>query len=160
MRSAPSVVYPVGRCVFHGLLLLVLSALGLAVLIGWAWDMSDRHFGKAIWLGLGLWAMWSVWAFKVWWRTPVGALHWDSLASPYDETLRVGAWLWHTGKMDDALALQAIESVLDCQSRILLRLKQPAHSPTWIWVERDRAPALWSDLRRALRASSDRQASW
>jgi len=156
MRSAPSVVYPVGRSIFHGRLLLALSALGLAVLIGWAWGSPDRLFGPVIWSGLGLWAFWSVWVFKVWWRTPGGALQWDSLASPPRETLRAGAWLWHADGTDDAVVLHAIECVLDGQNRMLLRLKPLARSATWAWVERDRSPAHWADLRRALVATSDR----
>lgn len=155
MRSAPSVVYPVGRCIFYGRLLLVLSALGLAVLIGWAWSASDGFFWGSVGVGLGLWVLWSVGVFKVWWRTPEGALRWDSLATPYNETLHSGAWLWHTDQMDDAVALHSIECVLDAQNWMLLRLKQPARLVTWVWVERHRSPAHWGDLRRALVATSE-----
>jgi len=158
MRSAPSVVYPVGRCLFHGRLLFALFVLGLVVLIGWAWSTSSRHWGPAIWVGLGLWVMWSVWVFKGWWHTPEGTLQWDSLAPPSNQTLRAGAWLWHADRVDDAVVLQSIECVFDGQHKILLRLKQPARSATWSWVERDRSPAQWEDLRRALKATCDRQA--
>ena len=92
MRSAPSVVYPVGRCAFHGRLLLALSALGLATLTGWAWSDSGRVFREGFWAGLVLWALWSAWVFNAWWRTPMGALHWDSLASPFGDSQRAGAW--------------------------------------------------------------------
>jgi len=156
MRSAPSVVYPVGRCIFHGRLLFVLSALGLAALIGWTWSASDRFFGETVGLGLGLWVLWSVGAFKVWWRTPMGALHWDSLASSPSESLRAGAWRWHAEGANNGVPLQSIECVIDCQSWILLRLKHPVRAATWVWVERHRAPAHWGDLRRALVAISER----
>jgi hypothetical protein len=153
MRSAPSVVYPVGRCFFQGCLLLALCALGLAVLIGWALSASGRFFGESFWVGLGLWVLWSAVVFKVWWCTPMGALQWDSLATPQDETPRGGAWLWHAKKTVDAAPLHSIECVLDCQNWMLLRLLRPARVANWVWVERGRAPALWGDMRRALMAT-------
>ncbi len=156
MRSAPSVVYPVGRCVFHGCLLIALGVLGLTVLVAWAWSASGRIFAEATWLGAGLWLLWSIWALLVWWRTPAGDLHWDSLALPDNESLRAGAWMWHADKTGEAVPLCSIECVLDGQSRILLRLKPPARLAIWVWAERDHAPAHWGDLRRALVAASDR----
>lgn len=156
MRSAPSVVYPVGRCVFHGRILFALSAFGLAVLVGWVWSASGRFFEEAIWAGFCLWVLWSVWVFKAWWRTPVGALHWDSLAAPTNESLRAGAWWWYDDTMDDGVVVLDIECVLDCQSWILLRWRRSPRWATWVWAERGRAPEHWGDLRRALMASRGR----
>jgi hypothetical protein len=94
--------------------------------------------------------------FNAWWRTPVGALHWDSLASPFGESLRAGAWHWHTSDEEEGVRLENLESVLDCQSCVLLRLKGSDRKATWIWVERHRAPTRWDDLRRALMANRRR----
>lgn len=156
MRSAPSVVYPVGRCAFHGRLLLALSALGLATLTGWAWSDSGRFFREGFWAGLVLWALWAAWVFNAWWRTPIGALHWDSLASPFGDSLRAGAWHWHLHRVEEGVPLQHLESVLDCQGFVLLRLKALDQRATWLWVERHRAPRHWDDLRRALMATRRR----
>ncbi|MDO8903409.1 hypothetical protein [Hydrogenophaga sp.] len=153
MRSAPSVVYPVGRCVLYGRYLFALSALVLTVLIGWALSSSGRYFVDAIWAGVASWALWSIWVFKSWWYTPKGALHWDSLAPSAGDSPRAGAWRWLADEGGENVSLQAIECVIDWQSWMLLRLKQPSHLATWVWVERHCGPARWGDLRRALMAT-------
>lgn len=156
MRSAPSVAYPVGRCAFYGRLLLVLSASGLATLTVWAGSESGRLFWEGLWAGLGLWALWSVWVFNGWWRTPAGALHWDSLATPISDSPSMGAWHWRTRGDEEDLPLEQLESVLDCQSCMLLRMKRLDRKASWLWVERHRSPARWGDLRRAMTATSGR----
>jgi hypothetical protein len=156
MRGAPSVIYPVGRCAFHGRLLLALSALGLVTLTGWTGGASGGYFWESFGAGIGLWAVWSAWVFGAWWRTPVGALHWDSLASTFGESPRAGGWHWHTYDEEESVPLESLESVVDCRNYVLLRLKGSDRKATWIWVERHRAPARWDDLRRAMMATSRR----
>ena len=60
------------------------------------------------------------------------------------------AWRWSPDGCSDGLALDAVRVALDLQSRVLLQLRGSAGAPVWVWVERDRAPADWLALRRAL----------
>lgn len=75
---------------------------------------------------------------------------------PFGESLRAGAWHWHTNGEEEGVRLEILESVLDCQSCVLLRLKGSNRRATWVWVERHRAPTRWDDLRRALIATRRR----
>lgn len=159
MRNAPSVVYPVGRCLFHGILLALLGVLGLLVLVAWWWygaeapptpGVSSREWTALA--GLGLWVGWVVFAWRSWQRSPVGHLHWDALATVDDEHPRKGIWRWRSDAYREGAPLRRLELALDLQDRVLLRLRNPDAAGSWVWVERASDPARWGDFRRALMA--------
>jgi hypothetical protein len=153
MRSAPSVMYPVGRCAFHARLLLCLAVLGgLGVTPGPVTTTDSASRTQAVLVGVGLWLLWLGFAVWSWRRTPVGRLHWDALAGATDPERKSGAWRWHSDAYQDGALMQRVEPMLDLQTRMLLRLRNPDAATSWIWVEQDRDPARWDDLRRALKA--------
>ncbi len=154
MRSAPTVAYPVGRCVLFGHLLLLLGAMGGAALAGWAWLASGPVLVWGLAGGAGLLALWASMARRAWLRAPQGLLQWDSLAPASGTTPHAGGWRWlPMGGGEEALP-PGVEVVADFQRWMLLRWQQPRQAAHWAWVERQRAPALWRDLRRALMASA------
>ena len=157
MRSAPSVVYPVGRCAFYARLLLFLGVLGLLNLwVWWQGQIAPLHAAEgsgAFLVGLGLWIAWAVFAWRSWWRSPEGQLQWDAQAAGEDDQARAGGWRWRSDAYRDGVSLRGVELVLDLQGLALLRLRNRDAASSWIWVERARSPARWNDLRRALRGT-------
>lgn len=153
MRNAPSVIYPVGRCAFYARLLQGIGVLGGLVLAAGALTVARpaAHIADLL-VGVSLWLLWLGFAAWSWRRTPVGQLHWDALAGGAGPEGRAGAWRWHSDACQDGALLQRVEPMLDLQSRMLLRLRNPDAPTSWVWVEQRRDPARWDDLRRALQA--------
>jgi hypothetical protein len=152
MRSAPSVIFPVGRSAFYAGLLLGLGLLGGLVLLIGSFMGSIGLRGPRFLVGAGTWLMWLGFAAWSWRRTPVGQLHWNAMSGGAEPGDRAGAWSWHSGAQQEGAQLQRVETMLDLQSRVLLRLRNPDAATRWIWVEQGHDPARWDDLRRALRA--------
>lgn len=150
MRNAPSVMYPVGRCAFHGQLLLVLASVVAASL--WAW--RDSGVDPGLWLVTLVGALlWLVWALLAWWRAPTGQLHWDALA-PGLQGIDAGAWFWHDCAAPAPQFVFGVEKALDLQRVVLLRLRSAGLAPRWVWVQQTSDPARWLDLRRSLQRAS------
>ena len=150
MRNAPSVMYPVGRCAFHGQWLLVLAAAVAASLWGWHSSGVDAR----LWLGWVVGAvLWLAWALYAWWRAPLGQLHWDAQA-PGLQSTEAGAWFWldNTGLAPQPVL--GVAQVLDWQRVVLLQLRSTASVPRWVWVQQPSDPARWLALRRALQRAS------
>ncbi|MDP2416678.1 MAG: hypothetical protein U1D25_01360 [Hydrogenophaga sp.] len=151
MRNAPSVIYPVGRCFFYAGLLCMLAVLSLLVLLWWIWLGADGQVPRmASWFGAVLWLAWAGFAWRSWVHAPVGLLQWDALATPPNELSRDGMWRWQRDKHSDGAPLQQVERVLDLQSRLLLRVRNPDGAHRWLWVEQFSDPSRWNGLRRAL----------
>ncbi len=155
MQNAPSVVYPVGRCVFYALLLAIIGLLSAAVgtlfLLGFA-QRSDHSWRWAPVLAwVLLWMVWVAVAVTSWLRSLQGTLKWD--ANMVRDEGGAGAWLWSDLSSSEPLALSKVERVLDLQNKILLRFRSVSTGQRWIWVERSGHPARWNDLRRALVSS-------
>jgi hypothetical protein len=149
MRSAPSVIYPVGRCLFYAGLL---SVLGCVSLMLWVLVRPQSYLELVV-LGAMLWMMWATLAAISWWRTPTGRLQWNaSAADPSVHAPSAGAWSWHSSAYRDGVTLLRVERVQDFQRWMLLRLHNPDGAATWVWVERMRDPPRWDDLRRAVLA--------
>lgn len=158
MRKAPSVIYPVGPCAFYAYCLLVLGLLSLAVLVWW-WCQGGTGMHDLL-PGLG-WLVWAVLAWRSWVHAPVGYLQWDALAVrpavlPQSEQHadQSGLWRWHRQQASPdfsaGVPMPWVQVVLDGQSLLLLRLRNPDGVWLWLWLERRRDPARWVDLRRAL----------
>lgn len=150
MRNAPSVMYPVGRCAFHGQLLLALAVIVAASLWGWRGSGVD----PLLWLiTLAGALLWLAWALRAWWRSPVGRLHWDAQATGLQNT-EAGAWFWLDSAGLAPQPLLGVETALDLQRVVLLRLRSVAAVPRWVWLQQPSDPARWLDLRRALQRAS------
>jgi hypothetical protein len=149
MRTAPSVRYPVGRSVFWGGLLGVLSALGLVAVV-----LGARYGGVESGATVGaVWILWLVGAVLAWRRQPQGSLHWQppaGVAVPDPGLPGAGGWSWSSAAYREGVSLLRVERVYDFQITVLLRLHNPDGATSWAWVERRADPARWSDLRRAL----------
>ena len=153
MRSAPSVMYPVGRSAFFAQALLSLAGLGVLVLGFLLVSMADSVARtRVVPVGVGLWLLWSCFAVWSWRRSPIGRLQWDALASTADGDSKPGAWRWHSDAYQDGALMQRVEPMLDLQTRMLLRLRNRDAATSWVWVEQHRDPARWDDLRRAVKA--------
>lgn len=150
MRNAPSVTYPVGRCAFHALSLLVLSALVAASLWGWRGSGVDLRLWLAALAGAVLWL---AWALRAWWSMPSGQLHWDAQA-PGLQGPQAGAWFWVDGASMARQPVYGVASSLDLQRLMLLRLRAAPSVPRWVWVQQANDPARWLELRRALQRAS------
>lgn len=153
MRNAPSVTYPVGRCVFYAGLLGALAVLSGWVLWWFGLGSEEHGFQKPHvtgWLGIVLWLTWAVFAWRSWVNAPVGLLRWDAQATSPDGLARASAWRWQRDAHSEGAPLQRVERVLDLQNRLLLRVRNPDGAHRWLWLECASDPAHWSDLRRAL----------
>ncbi len=139
-RSAPPVVFPVGRCALGPGLALAAWGAGLATLAAWGWQdraLDGRQAAVALLLaGLGAWA----------WRAARvearGLLDWDG-----------GQWQWTCVGQQ---AVVRVEPVADLQRWLLVRLSpgepglSAGTSPTWLWLTRGSDPEHWRSLRRAV----------
>jgi hypothetical protein len=164
MRSAPSVVYPVGRCFFFAVSLVLVGCLALALLVVWWWPLLGlstqpyrAEMATAAWVGglLGgvLWLVWMVAALRSWRQTPRGELQWDAQGPSPGLRAVPGVWRWRSAGLTEATALLQVQLVLDGQVCMLLRLRSAWSVPHWIWVEQSSAPGRWLDMRRALSAT-------
>lgn len=73
---------------------------------------------------------------------PTGQLVWDG-----------NAWRWESAGYQTGIAEYDISVIADLQSRLLLRLENPASASLWLWLERGSLPERWLDLRRAIYAT-------
>ncbi len=130
MHNAPSVSYPVDRPRLAGLVAAALWLAGVATTLFWLVEAGPgwrQAVGGAALLLLGILASLS------WWRSPRGELHWDG-----------ATWTGPAG-----VAIDQLEVALDVQRALLVRW-QAAASAGWLWLERNRCPQRWLDLRRAV----------
>ncbi|WP_139146924.1 hypothetical protein [Hydrogenophaga sp. 70-12] len=113
----------------------------MALLAAW----MAASLALSTWLALAVAGLaWMGWAARVERRLVVGVLRFSGAPG------QGAAWRWSPDGCSDGLALDAVRVALDLQSRVLLQLRGSAGAPVWVWVERDRAPADWLALRRAL----------
>jgi hypothetical protein len=152
MRSAPAVIYPVGRSSFFAVALLILGALGALTLMGWGYLASGVVWGWGLSGGFVLFALWVLLARRTWMQAPSGVLRWDPVESASEVSLRAGGWLWRHDSAREGVPVQGIGIVIDLQRWMLLRWGDSGVS--WAWVEQQRSPERWQDLRRALVASA------
>ena len=145
MHNAPSVSYPVGRCVLQRRLWLGLGALDLALMFAWA--MQQPPGGVFFLAGALL----------------LGAF-WTLRPQRKDESFAVlsfedGAWM--LGERATSSPLQpgsvhvgVVKPVFDWQSTLLLKWQPSSDTlrrrTLWLWVDRSALPERWSDLRRAV----------
>ncbi|MBH1957486.1 MAG: hypothetical protein I8H91_11800 [Burkholderiales bacterium] len=136
-HNAPPVVYPLGRSLFLGRLLLGLWLAGVCCVLLW-WNATRQLDGR-----MAL-AVFSVLLAGFAARTsrdnlPHGQLAWDGQA-----------WRWESPGYQTGVAAQELSVVADFQRRLLLRLENQASASLWLWVEQSAMPERWLDLRRAV----------
>jgi hypothetical protein len=143
MHNAPSVTYPVGRCAFHGWLIVVLALAGLTCMVLW-WVLWNARllsvlFVGAVWLAALIWAVWRGW-----------------LGQAHQLCWQQGCWTLDGLACSPVLMLDA-GAVLLVSCRVWGRGDHPLQRH-WLWLQRGMAPVLWSDLRRALYSRADTSA--
>ena len=141
MHSAPSVIYPVGRCFFVAALYTIFIVFTSAIGAGWA-------FYQPVGLTMRCAACLFLVAALLGWRQ----LRWRARL------------IWH----DQSWVLQAasgkpmqgqLKVGLDLQHVLLLRFKpigEGVMSEKWLWLERRAQASDWQDVRRAAYAHDQR----
>lgn len=135
MHNAPAVGFPVGRSRFQGMLIAILSTLGVLTMFIWGWQ--SETLGWYPWLGLVGCLVTLFWMGWQWWHGPVGQLSWDG-----------SEWAW-TVNHQTIVVVPEVE--LDFQHVVLLRLCLPLNSSdSWVWIECAFCPSRWMALRRTI----------
>ena len=145
MHSAPSVSFPVGRCVWHERACALLAVLAGGLVVG-AWPRLSAAQGA---VAASAWLAWCVFAAWTLRRHPRGRLLFS--AAPGRAIAVERAWAWQgagVGAIEQAIDPPAL--VIDPQRCVLLRLAPLPGVPTWVWADVSRAPQDWLALRRAL----------
>ncbi len=130
-------MYPLGRSSFLGAILLALWLSGL--LLAALWLYAAQRFDWRIGAVFATVVCAGASAGSGWWNLPMGQLAWDGWA-----------WRWESATYQTGFAEYEVSVIADFQSRILLRLENPASASLWLWLERDVFPERWLDLRRAI----------
>lgn len=142
MRSAPPVVYPVGRFVWGVHALVVLGALGFVL----CWPMGD-------WMPVWTWWHWSLpWLWlaclllALWlWRLEIlgtGSLVWD------------GQTWWLEPSLQGCAEPIAVTPCWDAGHGLLLRIGVPRRRwSRYAWLNASQHPQHWHALRCAVHAS-------
>ena len=139
MHNAPSVSFPVGRPLVAALLALALWAAGTTATSVWALEADGLGWRQG--LTAAVLAVSGGFALVSWLRSPTGDLHWD------------GAGWTAPGSVGQG----ALEVALDLQYLLLVRWHADGSS-SWLWLERQRCPQRWFDLRRAVYSRASPQA--
>jgi len=159
MQGPPSVEYPVARSRTAGWLLSTLFVLWLLAQVAWAWALWPTHPSGAWWLGTVaglLLAAYGVWAHR---QSPAGRLAWErSGAGPAAQDTGGGRWVWYSPAYRQGTTVANVETVLDGQHTLLVRMANADGRVWWFWLERWRQPERWDGLRRALGYSRRRHA--
>lgn len=130
-------MYPLGRSCFLGGILLTLWFCGLTLATLWLYGAQrfDWRLGAAFASVIGA----GMAALSGWVNLPLGQLAWDGKA-----------WRWESATYQTGVAEYEISVIADFQSRLLLRLENPASASLWLWLERRAFSERWLDLRRAI----------
>lgn len=139
MHDAPSVSFPVGRCLWcaRWRALLCLLALGSAAAVAWGAGRGLAWAAACALLGI----VGAVWTWRL--PEPVGVLHWR--AGP----VGLQGWWWSSGPDLPDERVTELSVLLDLQAGMLLQARLPARRST-LWLSRQNAPHLWVSLRQAV----------
>lgn len=135
MQQPPSVSFAVLRSRKLGLGLAVLAALALVVELAWCWATPQWLVAQAI--GLLLWAVAVLSAWRWWQAQPQGSLHYDA-----------GQWTLHTARRTYPGSLRVH---IDGQSLLWVELFcELSGERFWLWLDQSSEPHGWIELRRAV----------
>ncbi len=140
MRNAPAVHYPVGRCHFHGWLVLIASSIGLAVLVRWNFAVDVRPVVK--WSSMVIFTALTVNAAYRWRITRKDELIWTGQ-------------MWKFTGLTNRTETQPpkildVAVVLDLKATVLVRISGSHGKKRWVWTESRQLPLRWLAHRRAL----------
>ena len=138
MHNAPAVTYPVGRSLFHGV--LVFAAAGMGCLTALLWLAIPVAHGWRQWLLVGVLVVVVLSAGHAWRRSPDGVLSWDG-------------YNWEWTSSGTVQAGQLVVHV-DLQSWMIVSLRSGRGKTVWLWPERRSDALHWVALRRAAFARS------
>ena len=138
MHNAPSVSYPVGRCVFQRWLYVGFTVSTSAVL--WTWAL---HQGLT-----------PAWYASTAFAAAGGFLGWETLRMRAMLTWDGQVWCLHDQNSGGEDVLGVVHVTLDVQTALLLRW-QPASDtlnakPQWLWLGARTAGNDWQNLRCAV----------
>lgn len=164
MHNAPSVTYPVGRCLFVCVVLSAVASFAVLLQAGafWSWWPVGVWVAWKFVLFFGLWVFVLSWAFVFWWRLPTGWLMWDPVLTSADFGATVetflqpesGGWLWCVSTALKGQTVKKVQSMWLGQRWALLCVhlvqEQPPRGCIWLCVLERSAPERWLPLRRAL----------
>ncbi len=139
-RSAPAVVYPVGRSRALGMALVALHLLAAAALVAWAAAGAGPSFTSAAAAG-GLWLAAVAGSVHFWRGQFEGSLQWDGQA---------WALVAQARGVDTQVPCGAPEVFLDLQSHLWVRVSPDKRRALWLWLARQARPERWMDMRRAV----------
>ena len=131
MNNAPSVSYPVARPLLVGLVVAGLWVAGAAVAVAWTLTAHAPGWRQAA-ATLAVVAG-GIHALVAWMHSATGDLHWDG-----------AGW-----SVPGAASGGSLQVALDLQHLLLVRWVGAGDS-RWLWLERQRCPQRWRDLRRAV----------
>lgn len=131
MNNAPSVSYPVARPLVAGLVVAGLWLAGAATTAAWTLAADAPGWRQAC-AGFAV-ASGGLYALTSWMRALTGDLNWDGTGWTAPRTTVAGS----------------LEVALDLQWLLLVRWVGPEGS-RWLWLEQQRCPPRWRDLRRAV----------
>lgn len=129
--------------------LVGLWAGGLAV---WAWVWGASGLPGAWWLSAIAGAVclfWSLWSLR---SRVQGELVWTAAVPGRDP----GGWSLITRRSARWIPVRRIESALDLQLALLLRVHPRSGPPCWVWLLQRDDPQGWPAMRRAVFASGSR----
>lgn len=139
-RHSPAVSYPLHSAHVLQMVWGLLVAGAAAVLVMW-WGLGAGH-GVQLWLRIGcstaLWLLCALTGWRFLAQMPQGTLQWDG-----------NAWMWVQPAHVEALQGSAVVTA-DLQWLLVLRFAGAAGGTRRFVVQRDWAPYLWLDLRRAV----------
>ncbi len=144
MRNAPAVHYPVGRCHFHGWLLLIAGGLGFLVIGGW--HLTGNIEPGLAWYFAGVAAVLAANALYRWHSTVPGELVWTGQSWQYSRLINNAGI--------QPLAIHEVRVVLDLQSTLLIRVLGADGEIVWLWSEQRQLLTHWLAHRRALFAAN------
>lgn len=131
--------YRLGRSRFLAGLLLALWSSGAAAIVAWGLAAAASDRGPA-W-GLACLLLAGVWAAQGWRRLPQGQLSWDDQG-----------WTWLSPAYPGGSTVTEVQTVLDLQRLMLLRMRNPADARWLVWADVASDPGRWLDFRRAVKA--------
>ncbi len=131
--------YRLGRSRLLALGVLCLWLAGAVVTAAWWQAAAPSDTGPA-WGALAVGAG-GLWALRSWQRLPQGLLCWQAQG-----------WTWHSPGYPGGSTVTGVQTVLDLQRLVLLRMSNPDDAHWLVWADAATDPGSWLDFRRALKA--------
>ncbi|RYX89164.1 MAG: hypothetical protein EOO28_33930 [Comamonadaceae bacterium] len=149
MVSAPSVRYPVGYCRLAGQLVFGAWLAGATATAAWVFLSDTPGWRQA--LGVAVVILCAAAARRSVPHAPRGTLSWTGQAWEWDsEGEREGAGRPGGANVSGATEEGDLAACLDFQRLMLVNFRSGGHPQRWLWLERQRDPLRWGELRRAV----------